>query len=50
MTDFRKACGCDKIPEPYYGRKEGFELVLDLLKVRARGNWRILFTQNDTEK
>jgi protein-tyrosine phosphatase len=37
ITDFRKDCKYDEIPDPYYGGSAGFELVLDLLEDACEG-------------
>lgn len=37
MTDFCSRCDHDRVPDPYYGGDEGFELVLDLLEDACRG-------------
>lgn len=37
MTDFSREWNYTEVPDPYYGGKEGFELVLDLLEDSCRG-------------
>jgi len=37
MTDFRKKYNYQEIPDPYYGREDGFERVLDLLEDSCEG-------------
>lgn len=40
MSDFLRSAkfkGMDTVPDPYYGGKEGFELVLDLLEDACEG-------------
>ena len=36
MGDFHPDAEVEEIPDPYYGRAGGFELVLDLLEVACR--------------
>ncbi|MBN2744332.1 protein-tyrosine phosphatase [Breznakibacter xylanolyticus] len=37
MTDFSTMPGVDRVPDPYYGGPDGFELVLDLLEDACQG-------------
>lgn len=37
FLDFAPACGVAEVPDPYYGRAEGFERVLDLIEAASRG-------------
>lgn len=37
MTDFCTRFNYDKVPDPYYGGSQGFELVLDLLEDASEG-------------
>ena len=46
MTDFCAAPAYDSVPDPYYGRAGGFELVLDILEDACEGLIRKL--QNDS--
>ena len=44
MTEFSRNKLYDHVPDPYYSGAEGFELVLDLLKMLAPGCWNIVKT------
>ena len=37
ITDFRKHLNHDRVPDPYYGGDEGFNLVIDILEDACEG-------------
>ena len=37
MTDFCRNLDYDRVPDPYYGGEQGFELVLDILEDACEG-------------
>lgn len=37
FLEFAPECGCDEVPDPYYGGVEEFERVLELCEAAARG-------------
>lgn len=42
MTDFSKKYNYDRVPDPYFGGDEGFELVLDLLEDAGEGLYKFV--------